>query len=237
MATDIHMSITTMTTETNTALYRLLTWLSPAYPVGAFSFSQGLETAVDRKLVTDVESARRWLEDILEHGSIWSDAIIFANSHSATNIATLEQINEFALAFQPSAELKAETLALGRAFVQTTLLAWPSPLLEEADRTIGEDFAYPCAVACAASGHDIELIPALQAWCHSSVSNLVSAAIRLVPLGQSDGQRILAALEGQILATAEKAAETHLDDLVTSSLMAEICSMRHETQHVRLFRS
>ncbi|MEM7426366.1 MAG: urease accessory protein UreF [Pseudomonadota bacterium] len=226
-----------MTTETNTALYRLLTWLSPAYPVGAFSFSQGLETAVHHKLVTDMDSTRRWLQDILEYGSIWSDAAIFANAHGATTISTIEEINEFALAFQPSAELKAETLALGRAFVQTTLLAWPSPLLEVANQTIGENFAYPCAVACAASGHDIELIPALQAWCHSSVSNLVSAAIRLVPLGQSDGQKILAALERQILTTAERAAETHLDNLVTSSLMAEICSMQHETQHVRLFRS
>ncbi len=224
-------------TETNSALYRLLTWLSPAYPIGAFSYSQGLETAVDLKLVVDATTTQQWLEDMLHHGSVWSDAVIFANSHKATDLSALKEINDFALALQPAAELKAESLALGRAFVQTTMLAWPCEKLEGAVDLMGEEFAYPCAVACAAAGHKIALPEAQQAWLHASISNLISAAVRLVPLGQSDGQRILANLERDILNAAVKARQTDLVDLATSGLSAEICAMRHETQRVRLFRS
>ncbi|NNF80538.1 MAG: urease accessory protein UreF [Rhizobiales bacterium] len=228
---------TIMSTDTNTALYRLLTWLSPAYPIGAFSYSQGLETAVDLKLIVDAEMTQRWLEDMLQNGSVWSDAVIFANCHKAADLSALKEINQFALALQPAAELKAESLALGRAFVQTTLLAWPCEKLESALDLIGEDFGYPCAVACAAAGHAIALPQAQQAWLHAAISNLISAAVRLVPLGQSDGQRILANLEEKILSAAVNARQTELADLATSGLMAEICAMRHETQHVRLFRS
>lgn len=228
---------TIMNIDTNTALYRLLTWLSPAYPIGAFSYSQGLETAVELKLIDDALTTQQWLEDMLHHGSVWSDAVIFANSHKAADLGALKETNAFALALQPAAELKAETLALGRAFVQTTTLAWPCEKLEGALKLIGEEFAYPCAVACAAAGHGIALPEAQQAWLHAAISNLISAAVRLVPLGQSDGQRILASLERDIHAASVKARQTDLADLTTSGLMTEICAMRHETQHVRLFRS
>lgn len=223
--------------DTNTALYRLLTWLSPAYPIGAFSYSQGLETAVALNIVSDIGTTQGWLEDALVHGSVWSDAVFFANSYRAPDLHALKDVNDFALAMQPAAELKAESLALGRAFVQTTLLAWPCDKLQSAQDLLGEEFAYPCAVACAAAGHGIALPAAQQAWLHAGVSNLISAAIRLVPLGQSEGQKILANLEEMIMATATKAQETELDELSTGALMAEICAMKHETQHVRLFRS
>lgn len=234
---------TAMTSETSAALYRLLTWLSPAYPVGAFAYSQGLETAIARRLVTDRASTQDWLIDSLTAGNLWSDAVIFTRAYETAQEAahsdatTLVEINAFALAFQPALELRQETLALGSAFLRTTREAWPCATLELLTDTIGESLAYPLAVASAAAGHGIPSEPALEAWLHAGVSNLISAAIRLVPLGQSDGQRILAALEPVIAETAARAAATPLGALTTNTLMAEICAMTHETQQPRLFRS
>lgn len=231
---------TPMTREASPALYRLLTWLSPAYPVGAFAYSQGLEAAIARGLVTDRASAQDWLTDSLTAGSLWSDTVIFARAQEAAQSGdgpTLAEINAFALAFQPALELRQETLALGNAFLRTTREAWPCATLELLADTVGENPAYPLAVACAAAGHGIAAEAALEAWLHAGVSNLISAAIRLVPLGQSDGQRILAALEPIIAEAAARAAATPLEALTTNSLMAEICAMTHETQQPRLFRS
>lgn len=234
-----------MTREASSVLYRLLTWLSPTYPVGAFAYSQGLETAIARSLVTDRASTQDWLTDSLMAGSLWSDAVIFARAHDAARDGDgpiLAELNAFALAFQPALELRQETLALGSAFLRTTREAWPCAALELLADTVGAHSknagpAYPLAVASAAAGHGIPAEPALEAWLHAGVSNLISAAIRLVPLGQSDGQRILAALEPAIAETATRAAATPLEALTTNNLMAEICAMTHETQQPRLFRS
>ncbi len=242
MGTGTNMDIA-MTTESSSALYRLLTWLSPAYPVGAFAYSQGLETAIARGLVTDCAATQDWIEDSLRSGSLWSDAVIFARAHEAArerdgpDNPTLAEINLFALAFQPARELREETLALGSAFLRTTQQAWPCDALRLVEEALGSETAYPLAVASAAAGHGIAAEPALEAWLHAGVSNLISAAIRLVPLGQSEGQSLLAGLEPVIAETAARAAETRLDDLTTNNLMAEICAMAHETQHTRLFRS
>lgn len=234
-----------MTGETSSALYRLLTWLSPAYPVGAFAYSQGLEAAIARGLVTGRASTEGWLTDSLTAGSLWSDAVIFAGAYEAAQDsggATLAEINAFALAFQPALELRQETLALGSAFLRTTREAWPCATLDllAAEGGAGSDKegpAYPLAVASAAAGHGIAAEVALEAWLHAGISNLISATIRLVPLGQSDGQRILAALEPEITETATRAAASPLAALATNNLMAEICAMTHETQQPRLFRS
>lgn len=228
-----------MTTD-GQALYRLLTWLSPAYPVGAFAYSQGMETAIARGIVTDLASTRDWIEDGLTSGSLWSDAVIFARAQDAAQARdekALSEINAFALAFQPAKELRLESLALGSAFLRTTQQAWPCDALARIAQTLGTETAYPLAVASAAAGHGITPAPALEAWLHAAVSNQISAALRLVPLGQSEGQTILATLEPIIAETASKAARTRLEDLTTNTIMAEICSMTHETQHTRLFRS
>lgn len=226
-----------MTTDAISPLYRLLTWLSPAYPVGAFSYSQGLETAVTQGLVNDEASTEEWIEDSLTGGTQWSDAVIFANALKSPTIETVTAVNEFALAFPAAAELRAETLAMGRAFAQTTMLAWPCDWLEAALKELGDDITYPVAVACAAAGHGIAKDQATEAWIHAGASNLVSAAVRLVPLGQSAGQRILASLEPTIVDQAKAARLTPLEDLATSTLLADICAMNHETQKTRLFRS
>ncbi len=229
-----------MGTEPGSALYRLLTWLSPAYPVGAFAYSQGIETAVACGHITDRSSALCWLEDSLDAGSLWSDAVIFARSHDAArghDGRALAAINDFARAFLATAELRAETLAQGGAFLSVTLQAWPCSAMDPLNGMERTQIAYPVAVACAAAGHGIALDAALEAWLHAGASNLVSALIRLVPLGHTDGQHILAGLEAAIMATARRARWLPLDDLFTNCLSAEICSMAHETQATRLFRS
>lgn len=234
------MQVTAMTTSHNPGLYRLLTWLSPSYPVGAFSYSQGLETAIGRELVQDTASLQAWIESSLSGGTLWSDAVLFACAHEAAPVAgsgSLSEVVEFAAAFQPSAELRLETMAQGDAFLKVTRQAWPCGALENLMRIRRRDIAYPVAVGCAAAGHGIGLNAALDAWVHASVSNLVSAAIRLVPLGQTQGQEVLASVEPAIAGVVELAQQTLLCDIATKSFVAEICSMQHETQTTRLFRS
>lgn len=234
------MRVTAMTTSHDPGLYRLLTWLSPSYPVGAFSYSQGLETAIVQGLVRDASSLQDWIESSLSGGTLWSDAVVFACAHEAATVAgsgTLHEVAEFAAAFQPAAELRLETMAQGDAFLKVTMQAWPCAALEKLKRTKSQDIAYPVAVGCAAAGHGIGLDAALDAWLHAGVSNLVSAAIRLVPLGQTEGQQVLAAVEPAIADTVVLAQETSLSDIATNNFVAEICSMQHEIQTTRLFRS
>lgn len=219
------------------ALYRLMTWLSPAYPVGAFSYSQGLEAAVSAGLVADAGSTQAWLEDLARSGSLWSDAVVFARAYDAASRGDGEElfdVTAFALAFQPTAELRFEAVEQGRAFLGVTRRAWSCEAL---DLVPEGDVPYPVAVATACAGHEVDRGAALGAYLHAAAANLVAAAIRLVPLGQTDGQRILAALEPVLTDAAAGAAVTSLDDLGTACLMAEIQSMRHETQPVRLFRT
>ncbi|MBA5777067.1 urease accessory protein UreF [Stappia sp. F7233] len=231
---------TTMTTEAGGALYRLMTWLSPSYPVGAFAYSQGLEGAVTLGHVHDRHSAGEFISESLDCGALWSDAVILAASHKAAaaqDWPALKEINGFARAFLLTAELKLESLSLGRAFLDTTAEAWPTSMLHRLRQGVLGEIAYPVAVASAAAGHGIALTQTLEACLHAGVANLVSAAIRLVPLGQSEGQSIIAGLEGKIRAVAERAMTTEIEDLATASFAAEISSMLHETQTTRLFRS
>lgn len=216
-------------------MYKLMTWLSPAFPVGAFSHSTGLESAIASGLVADLPAMRAWLADLLRAGTLWSDAVIFARAHDAAteaDTAGLSAIWRFANAFPGTAELRAETRALGTAFCKAAGQAWQSPLLE----AIGaSDPPYPVAVAVASAGHGIAVAEALPAFMHASAANLVSVAVRLVPLGQSDAVKLVADIECLVLAAAQKAAATGLDDLSTACLMPEIASMRHEIQKTRLF--
>ncbi|NRG19486.1 urease accessory protein UreF [Rhizobiales bacterium] len=231
--------ITGMAMVTDAALYRLLTWLSPSYPVGAFAYSQGLESAISGGGVRDVDTVRQWLLDSLEFGALWSDAMIFARSHDAAFAGdrdALFEINAFACAFQPTRELRLETLAQGRAFMEVTAKAWPCDAIAHLSGS-GREIAYPLAVASAAAGHGIACNAALDAWLHAAVSNLVSAAIRLVPLGQTEGQCLIAGIEDDLRNTRDRAIDTPLDALSTASLAMEILSMNHEMQETRLFRS
>lgn len=234
----ITATITSTGMNDRAALYRLLTWLSPAFPTGGFAYSHGLETAIAEGRVRDADTAREWLADILAHGGGFSDAVLLARAHEAADDgAALHQVAEFAAAFQPSAEIRLESVKQGEAFLATARAAWPCAALEQLIEAWPDPHAYPVTVAVCAAGHGIACDTALPAYLHAFMSNLVSAAIRLVPLGQSDGQRIVAALEPVISATAQRAAATPLDELGTAAFISDIMSMRHETQETRIFRS
>jgi urease accessory protein UreF len=152
------------------------------------------------------------------------------------NIALLDVVT-FARAFQPSAELKLETLSQGEAFCAAVVQGWPCKAMDVLRQVAPDNVPYPVAVGVACAGHGIGRSQALHSWLHASVSNLVSAAIRLVPLGQNQGQRLLAGIEPAIRTARDQAADLPLSRLTTNCLMADICSMQHETQHTRLFRS
>lgn len=222
------------------ALYRLMAWLSPAYPVGAFSYSSGIEWAVESGDVKDAGTLREWLGAMLEHGSGFCDAVFFVHTHRAVTLGKpklLAEVAELAAAFAASKERHLETTAQGRAFVDATRAAWHCDALDTLRDAWDGPVAYPVAVGVAASGHGILAETALHAFLHALVSNWISAGVRLVPLGQTDGQRVLAALENIIAATAQRALAASLDDLGSATLRADIGSMKHETQYTRLFRS
>jgi urease accessory protein len=217
-----------------------MTWMSPAYPVGAFSYSSGLEWAVEAGDVRDALTLTAWLATMIGHGSVSCDAAIFCHAWRAAadgNDEVLAATAELAAALAGSRERFLETTAQGQAFLQITQAAWAAPALERLTAVWTGPLAYPVVVAVACAGHGVALGPALHAFLHAVVSNLVSAGVRLVPLGQTDGQRALAALEAVIAQAAARALTIAPDDIGMAALRADIASMRHETQYTRLFRS
>jgi urease accessory protein len=215
-----------------------MAWLSPAYPTGAFSYSSGIEWAVEAGDIRDADGLRRWLAVVVGNGSGFCDAVLFAHAYRAVeagNVTMLGEVAELALALAPSRERFLETTAQGRAFVETTRAAWPCDAL--AALPANAAIALPIAVAAACAGHGVALAPALHAYLHAGTANMISAGVRLVPLGQTDGQRVLAALEATVATTASRALAAALDDIGSAAFRADIASMRHEIQYTRLFRS
>jgi urease accessory protein len=225
---------------TDGQLYRLLAWLSPAYPIGAYTYSHGLEMAVEAGLVSTAEDLADWLEVVLAHGSGLSDAIFLAEAWRAVTTgeeAQLEALAEHAVAFQPAAELRLETVQQGRAFMNATARAWPCPALVRLQAMAVPALPYPIAVGVACAGHGMALRWSIGGYLHGFVANLVSAGVRLVPLGQSAGLSVLARLEPVVTTVTEVALSSGLEDLASAIPMVDWCAMRHETQYTRLFRS
>ena len=162
------------------------------------------------------------------------------HAHAATenaDIARLSDVAELAASFNATRELALESHAQGRAFLDITANAWSTPALDMLQSAWDSPYAYPVIVGCAAAGHGIGVAETGVGYLHAFAANLVSAAVRLIPLGQTDGQRITAGCESAVNATAVRALQTDLDDVASASLMTDICSMKHETQYTRLFRS
>ncbi len=222
------------------ALFRLMAWLSPAYPIGAFSYSSGIEWAVEAGDIKDAETLRRWLAGMIGAGSGFCDAVLFVHAHGAVatnDDAALRAAAELAAALVTSKERLLETTAQGRAFLDATRAAWPCPALARLEAVWQGAVALPIAVGVTCAGHGIGCEPALHAFLHSLAANWISAGVRLIPLGQTDGQRVLVALEGDIGACAARALATPLDEIGACTARADIAGMRHETQYTRLFRS
>ena len=210
----------------------LLIWLSPAFPVGAFAYSHGLEAAVEAGDITNAQTLQAWLEDLVRYGSLRADALLAAcawRAAMAGDMAEIIEINDLTLALAPSKERHLETTGQGNA-------SWPSDLMGELAQG-AEPVAYPVAVAVAAAAHDVPLPALLDAFLVAFAGNLVSAAVRLGPVGQTDGQKIIARLVPALREAAQIAASGTLDDLGSAALRSDIAAMRHETQYSRLFRS
>jgi urease accessory protein len=222
------------------AQYRLMTWLSPAYPVGAFAYSGGIEWAVEAGDIGDTESLRHWLAAMLNDGAGLSDGILFCRAQRAAahgDDAALVEAAELATAFVPTRERHLETITLGRAFVDVTQAAWPCRALTHLQELWHGPVAYPIAVGVACAGHAIPRAPAVHAFLAALTANWISAGVRLIPLGHTDGQRLLRALEPAVTQTAQRALDAKLDDLASGTFRADLAGARHETQYTRLFRS
>lgn len=219
---------------------RLLIWFSPAFPIGAFSFSHGLEWAVEAGDIANARDLTDWLDTLLSTGSGWTDAVLFAHAHraaSARDASTLAEVSELAIALQPSRERRLEATMQGEAFVRAITAAWPKANSMLRPQPDGQAIALAVAAGMATADAGYPLSLSLQAYLTGFAQNLVSAAIRLAPIGQTDGLRVLAALEGRIRETALSAASADLSKVGGLAARSDIASMRHETQMTRLFRS
>ncbi len=220
-------------------LFRLLSWLSPSFPVGSYTYSHGLEFAVETGLVHDRGTLEEWVEGTLRFGTGRMDAVIFVSAYRATP-GDLADLGELATALKGTREFSQESLRQGRAFVSALEASRPAAAGKGPDPVPipkASSWPYPLVVALACRQHDIPLTCALAAYLHSFGANLVSAGIRLVPLGHTDGQIVLARLEtpvGEVVAEALQARE---EDWGTATPMLDWVSMRHESQRTRLFRS
>jgi urease accessory protein len=243
--------ITTPMSSDPRALVRLLSWLSPAFPVGGFAYSHGLEAAVEHQLVNSAQALSEWLEGVICFGSARGDAVILAVAHQAVAHPAgavgddavgggggLREVADLARLLFGAPELAAESLVQGNAFWRTVKAAWPHPEFDRLGAELPDgQIAYPIAVAVAAAVYGIGQADATVGFLHSVAANGISAAIRLGVIGQTDGQRIIRALEPVVLKTAETVECSSLEDIGSASLAVDMMALRHETQTTRLFRS
>src|SRR3954465_3552983 len=231
------------------ALYRLLAWLSPAYPIGGFSYSHGIETAVEEGFIVNRASLVAWLQTVLGAGTGRVDGALFAaawRAAGAKDWQTFDSIAERAAAWRGTSEMALESRQQGGSFLSITRTAWPHPDLDLAHQRLGGEIALPVAIALAAAAHGIALAAAAPALARAAAlegslpaftATLISAAVLSVPLGQSDGQIALASLEPSVRKAIEAALVSDLDEVGTATPLLDWCSMRHEIQYTRLFRS
>ncbi len=235
------MSVTTDPSDHAGAPHLLLqVWTSPAFPVGAFAYSHGLEWAVEAGGISDAVNLRTWIGDLLAHGAARNDAIVLSHAWraaAALDAAALREANALALALSASRERYLETSAQGNAFIAAAIAAWPCRALDCLRSAVEGDLAYPVVFAAAAAGHEIGLTAALEAFILAFAANLISAAVRLGIIGQTQGQRLTAELIPEIRTLATFAATGSLDDLGGAAFGADLAAMQHETQYSRLFRS
>lgn len=227
-----NMSPQPMTTDSD--IVTLAQWLSPAFPVGAFAYSHGLEVVIQQKTLASAQDLQDWLTDVLAHGSGRNECILLRAAYGCASLAALATVNETALAASPSCERVLETELQGSAFAQTAAAIWPCA---DGDARAPSALCYPVAVGYAAAHQrfDVDLTAAM--YLHAFASNLVSVAVRAVPLGQTEGQRVLAALAPLCTQIAAQTGGTTLDDLSSTAFLSDIASMHHETLQPRIFRS
>jgi urease accessory protein len=217
----------------------LLVWLSPSFPIGSYAYSHGVEWAVETGDIKDLASLHGWIAVLLEHGAPWSDAVLFSLAYKAAVVkddGKFSELAELAAALSFSKERRLETFNQGAAFLAAVRAAWPCEKLELA-KLLEPEVAFPIAVALAVAGHNLSLPLSLEAYLISLSANLVSAAVRLIPLGQTDGTKAVASLVPLVKRVVRRAVNATIDDIGGAAFRSDIASMRHETQYTRLFRS
>lgn len=223
------------------ALLRLMSWLSPSFPVGGFAYSHGLEAAFEGDIVTDAATLGDWLGGAIAFGSARNDAVLLSVAHQSAaskDHETLGEVADLARCLFGAPELKGESIVQGNAFWRTVRAAWPHSGLDDLhDCLPGGEIAYPVAVGIASAVHGVGRRDAITAFLHGFSANGVSAAIRLGMIGQTDGQRVVQALEGATLKTANAAEGAMIEDIGSASLTIDMMALAHETQTTRLFRS
>ena len=203
----------------------VMQWMSPAFPIGAFAYSHGLEWAIDKDHVSNGEKLQKWITDLLEYGSLRTDAIFISlilRGHDA------RKMNELSMALCPAGERLLETKLQGSAFAKVIEDVW--------QQDIGE-LSLPIAVALAAKNQSIEQDLILPAYLHAFCSNLISAAIRLIPIGQTEGQRIMLELYTTISDLVQTASESEIDDLNSACFFSDVSAMEHEYLQPRIFKT
>jgi urease accessory protein len=203
----------------------VMQWMSPAFPIGAFAYSHGLEWAIDKDHVSNGEKLQKWITDLLEYGSLRTDAIFISlilRGHDA------KKMNELSMALCPAGERLLETKLQGSAFAKVIEDVW--------QQDIGE-LSLPIAVALAAKNQSIEQDLILPAYLHAFCSNLISAAIRLIPIGQTEGQRIMLELYTTISDLVQTAAGSEIDDLNSACFFSDVSAMEHEYLQPRIFKT
>jgi urease accessory protein len=225
------------------ALLRLQSWLSPAFPTGSYSYSHGLECAVEAGHVNDRESLVDWLDADLRYGSARNEAIFFSEAWGSArddDRARLFEIAELAAAFRGTSEFALESSQQASSCHSILRRVWPDRLLDALSEWLLERHVRPALSVVLGVHSAREGIPvgfALPAYLQSYLANLVTAGVRLIPLGQTDGQRAIAALEAAVLTASAQARNATIDDLGSAAFMVDLASMGHETQYTRLFRS
>ena len=225
------------------ALLRQQSWLSPAFPTGSYSYSHGIEWAVEAGHIHDRKSLVDWLEADLCYGSGRNEAIFFTQAWrcaAENGCEKLLEVAELAAAFRGTSEFALETSQQAASCLATLRRVWPDPLLGTFSELLAELRISPVlsvVLGVRAAKQDIPATLALPAFLQSYLANLITAGVRLVPLGQTDGQLAIAELEPAVLAVAGHAPQATIHDLGSVGFMVDLASASHETQYTRLFRS
>jgi len=225
------------------SLIRLQHWLSPAFPTGSYSYSHGLEWAIESNQIHHRPSLVDWLDADLRFGSARNDALFFVEAWRCAaggHHDRLLDTAELASACRATSEFALEASQQGASCLATLLDVWRDPTIDVLSKGLRQrriQPVLPIVIGARSAAEGVPLGTALRAFLCALVSNFVTAGVRLIPLGQTDGQRALAELEDTVLEASERALTAGLDDLGSAALMVDVASMLHETQYTRLFRS
>jgi len=227
MAEHIHTNTlkVPMYTPTDSKLVTVMQWLSPAFPIGGFAYSHGLEWAINKGYVSNREELQKWVSDLLEYGSLKNDAILIKLVLQGSDP---KEINELAMALCPASERLSETQLQGGAFCKIMREVWSLEI---------DDLALPIALALAAKNENIDQNLVVPAYLHSFCSNLISVAMRLIPIGQTDGQKTLRELSPLISDSVRAVAKSDKDDLGSACFLSDVSAMQHEYLQPRVFKT